>query len=96
MKLKQQAVKTALPSGPGRLVRHHCFGVFSNQIRQSPLLAVVLATTIVLATGCSSIGTGFSARLISPNPANQQTSNSEDDGWYQPPRSPGFNDLFGS
>jgi len=94
MKLKQQAVKTARPSGPGRLVRHHCFGVLANQIRQSPLLAIVLATTIVLATGCSSMGTGFSARLISP--ANQQTSNSEDDGWYQPPRSPGFNDLLGS
>jgi uncharacterized protein YceK len=96
MKLKQQAVKTALPSGPGRLVRHHCFGVLANQIRQSPLLAIMLAITIVLATGCSSMATAFSARLISPNTANQQTSNSEDDGWYQPPRSPGFDDLFGS
>jgi hypothetical protein len=94
MKLKQQAIKTARPSGSGRLVKHHCFGVFTNQIRSLP--AVVLAATIVLATGCSSMGTGFSARLISPNPANQQTSISESDGSYQPPRSPGFNDLFGS
>jgi hypothetical protein len=60
------------------------------------LLAVVLAVAIVLATGCSSTGTSFGARLLSPNPANQQTSISEDNRWYQPPRSPGFDDLFGS
>jgi hypothetical protein len=95
MKLKQQPVKAARPSGPGRIVRHHCFGVFSNYIR--PLLVVVLAATIVLATGCASTGTSFGARLmLSPLSTNQQPSVSVDDGSYQPPRSPGFNDLFGS
>jgi hypothetical protein len=95
MKLKQQPVKTARPLGPGRLVRHHCFGVLLNRIKHSPLIALLLAATVVLATGCSSTGTNFSARLISPSPINQQPSISEDNGSYQPPRSPGFNDLFG-
>jgi hypothetical protein len=95
MKLKQRPVKTARPCGPGRIVRHHSFGVLSNHMR--PLLVVVLAATIVLATGCASTGTSFGARLmLSPLSANQQPALSEDDSSYQPPRSPGFNDLFGS
>jgi hypothetical protein len=95
MKLKQQPVKTARPLGPGRLVRYHSFGVLLNRIKQSPLIALLVAATVVLATGCSSTGTNFSARLISPSPINQRSPISEEDGSYQPPRSPGFNDLFG-
>jgi hypothetical protein len=57
----------------------------------------MLAVAVVLATGCSSTGAGFNAGLISPIPNNQQATNSEDDNWYQPSQSPGFDpDLFGS
>ena len=67
------------------------------RIERAGLLAVALGATVVLATGCSSTGTGFDARLISPIPNNQQARNSEDNSWYQASWSPGFNpDLFGS
>jgi hypothetical protein len=67
------------------------------RIERAGLLTVALGATVVLATGCSSTGTGFDARLISPIPNNQQATNSKDDSWYQPSWSPGFNpDLFGS
>jgi hypothetical protein len=65
-------------------------------IERAGLLAVALGATVVFATGCSSTGTGFDARLISPVPNNQQATNSEDDSWYQPSRSPGIDpDVFG-
>src|SRR5258707_5122163 len=97
MKINQYLVKTACPSSSGTLFPAHCFGVFVRHIERAGLLAVALGATVVLATGCSSTGTGFDARLISPLPNNQQATNSEDDSWYQPSRSPGFDpDLFGS
>jgi hypothetical protein len=96
MEINQYLVKTACPSSSGTLLPDHCLGVFVKHIEQAGLLAVALGATVVLATGCSSTGTGFDARLISPMPNNQQATNSEDDNWYQPSRSPGFDpDLFG-
>jgi hypothetical protein len=47
---------------------------------RAALPAVMLAVAVVLATGCSSTGAGFNARLISPMPNNQQATNSEDAG----------------
>ena len=74
----------------------HCSGAWWDDIRRAALLAVALGTTVVLATGCSSTGTGMNARLISPAPTNQQAANFEDDNWYQPSLSPGLDsDLFG-
>ena len=97
MKINQSSVQTAGPSSRATLLFDHCAGVFVKQIERAALLAVALGATVVLATGCSSTGTGFDARLISPIPNNQQAANSEDDNWYQPSRSPGFDpDLFGS
>jgi hypothetical protein len=97
MKINQYLVKTACPSSSGTLLSDHCFGVFVKHIERAGLLGVALGASVVLATGCSSTGTGFDARLISPVPNNQQATNSEDDNWYQPSRSPGFDpDLFGS
>jgi hypothetical protein len=73
----------------------HCSGALLVHIRRAALLAVALGTTIVLATGCSSTGTAFNARLISPVPTNPQPTHFDDDNWYQPSRSPGFDsDLF--
>ena len=90
-------MKTARPSSSGTLLPDHCFGVFGKHIERAALLAVALGATVVLATGCSSTGAGYNVRLISPVPNNQQATNSEDDNWYQPSRSPGFDpDLFGS
>ena len=89
-------MKTACASSNATLLSDQCFGVFGKHIERAGLLAVALGATVVLATGCSSTGTGFDARLIGPIPSNQQVANSENDNWYQPSRSPGFDpDLFG-
>jgi len=96
MKMNQHIVKTACPPGNARLLRSHCSGAFLVHIRRAALSAVMLAVAVVLATGCFSTGPGFNARLISPIPTNPQASNSEDDGSYQPARSPAFSDFFGS
>jgi hypothetical protein len=96
MKINQYLMKTAYPSSSGSLLPDHCSGVFVNHIERAGLLALALGAIVVLATGCSSTGTGFGARLISPVPNNQQATNPEDDSWYQQSRSPGFDpDLFG-
>ena len=97
MKINQSLVRTAGPSSRATLLPDHCAGVFAKQIERAALIAVALGATVVLATGCSSTGTGFDARLISPVASNQQAANSEDENWYQPSRSPEFDpDLFGS
>jgi hypothetical protein len=97
MKINQSLVRTAGPSSRATLLPDHCAGLFAKHIERAALLAVALGATAVLATGCSSMGTGFDARLISPVPSNQQAAISEDDNWYQPSRSPEFDpDLFGS
>jgi hypothetical protein len=97
MKINRSLVRTAGPSNRATLLPDHCAGLFAKQIDRASLLAVALGATVVLATGCSSTGTGFDARLISPVPSNQHAANSEDENWYQPPRSPEFDpDLFGS
>ena len=95
MKMNQYIVKTAYRSSSGSLLTDHCSGVFLNRIRRAALLTVVLGMTVVLATSCSSTGNGFNARLVSPVSAAQQGSDLEDEGRYEPPRSPAFSDLFG-
>lgn len=58
--------------------------------------AVFFGLAVLVATGCSSTGGGIKAGLVVPVNSSHQGSVSEDDGFYQPPRSPGFNDLTGS
>ena len=54
----------------------------------------MLAVAVVLETGCSSTGAGFSPFLIrGALPAAQQRSRLEENGWNQPARRPAFNDL---
>jgi hypothetical protein len=89
MNMNQHIVTTACPPGNARLLRSYCSGPCLDHIRRAALPAVMLAVGVVLATGCSSTGAGFNARLISPVSNNQQATNSEDDR-YQPWRSPGF------
>ena len=94
MQTNRYIVNTTCPFHASR-VNTHQSGSISFHIRRAASLAVALGTTIVLATGCSSTGTAFNARLISPVPTNPQ-SHFEDDNWYQSSRSPGFDsDLFG-
>jgi hypothetical protein len=95
MNMNQHIVTTPCPSGVARLLRSHCSGAFLDHIRRAALPAVMLAVAVVLATGCSSTGAGFSPLLIrGPLPAAQQRSELEENGWNQPPRSPAFNDLL--
>jgi len=94
--MNKYLVKTACPSSTGTLRPEHPSGAFVKHIKGAGLLALALGTTVVLATGCSTTGTGFGARLVNPVPNNQRATNSENDSWYQPPRSPGFDSDFGS
>ena len=95
MKMNEYIVDTTNRSHPG-WISSHCFGTFWDQIRRPTLLSVALGTTAAFVTGCASSGTGFKARLISPIPTKEQAANLEDDNWYQPSLSPGFDsDRFG-
>jgi hypothetical protein len=95
MKMNKYILNTACQIY-ANLISNHCSGAFWDPTTRAALLAIALGTTVLLATGCSSTGTGISARLISPVPSNQQAANFEDDNWYQPSLSPGFDsDLFG-
>ena len=97
MKMNRHIIKLVYPFSSGSLLTDHCSGVFLNHIGRSALLAVVLGVAVVLATGCSSAGTGFHPLLISsPLPAAQQSSDLEENSLNQLSRSPAFNDLFGS
>jgi hypothetical protein len=68
---------------------------FSN-VRRTALLAMVLGGVVALTTGCSSTGRAVNAGLIAPVVKAQPGIIPEDDSIYQPPQSPGFNDLTGS
>jgi hypothetical protein len=95
MKMNKYIVNTTCPIHAS-LISSHCSGALWDQVRRTALLAAALGTTAALVTGCSSTGTGFNARLISPVPTNQQAANFEGENWYQPSLSPGFDsDLFG-
>jgi hypothetical protein len=97
MKINQSLMGTAGPLNRASLLLGHCAGVFAKQSERAYLLVGGLLTIVVVATGCSSTGTGFGVKLISPVHRNQQAANSEDVNWYQPSRSPEFDpDLFGS
>ena len=94
MKMNNYIVNTTCPPVHASLISSHCFGAIFVHIRQAALPAVMLALAVVLETGCSSTGAGFSPLLIrGPLPAAQQSSGLEENGWNQPPRRPAFNDL---
>ncbi len=96
MQSNQHIERPALPWSNARTLNDRYFGFFFNDMGRAALLAVIFAVVVMLTTGCSSTGTGISTRLVSPVLATQGNSDSQDDGWYRPPRSPGFNDLTGS
>jgi hypothetical protein len=75
------------------MLSDRCSGLFFNDMGRTAFLTVILGVGVVLATGCSQTGMGFSTKLVSPVRTTQDDSDPQDDGWYQPPRSPGFDDL---
>ena len=81
--LKDSFIVSVVSLAPSKRVR-------PSMRERAALLAVALDATVVLTTGCFSTGSRVGARLINPVPNNQSAINSEDDIWYQPPRSPGF------
>jgi hypothetical protein len=97
MKVTQYRHKTGYRSGSGSMLTDPCSGAFVDEVKRSALLIVVLSVIVVLATGCSTTGTGSNATLTSLISTTPQDENSEkNDGGYQPARSPAFSDLFGS
>jgi Trk-type K+ transport system membrane component len=95
MKMNKSIVNTTYPIHAS-LISSHYDRAFWDHIRRAALLTAALGTTVVLATSCSSTRTGMNARLISPVPTSQQAANFEEENWYQPSLSPGFDsDLFG-
>jgi hypothetical protein len=94
MKMNKYIVKMTCSPENYMLLRSYCSGAFLDHIRRAALPAVMVAVAVVLETGCSSTGAGFSPLLIrGPLPAVQQSSGLEENGWNQPPRRPAFNDL---
>ena len=89
-------MKPTSSSFDGSLPNDRCTGLFLNEIRQSTLLALVFSIAVMLTTGCSSTGKGLSAKLMVPVTGSANGSAVEDSGSYYPPRSPAFDDLFGS
>jgi hypothetical protein len=93
MKIYRHILKPPCFLGNPRLLGSNRAGAFLHHIRWAALPAVMLAVVVLLATGCSSTGAGFNARLISPIPTDLRTPNSEDDGSYPPARSPALSDF---
>ena len=94
MRMNKYIVNTPCFPDTARLISGHCSRAFRDHIRRAALPAVMLAVAVVLETGCSSTGAGFSPFLIRGTlPAAQQRSRLEENGWNQPPRRPAFNDL---
>ena len=92
--MNKYIVKTPCPPVHASLISSHCSGAILVHLRRAALPAVTLAVAVVLETGCSSTGAGFSPFLIRGTlPAAQQRSRLEENGWNQPPRRPAFNDL---
>jgi len=80
---------TTLPSD-------HWFDRFLADIGCPALLALLFGLMVALTTSCTSTGGGVKAGLIAPVMNVSQSSTDEDGGFYQPRRSPGFNELSGS
>jgi hypothetical protein len=96
MQLNQHIDKMARPWSNTKMLNDRCSGLFFDDIGRAALLAVFFGLAIVLATGCSSTSGSVKAGLIVPVVSTQQGTVPENNGFYQPPRSPGFNDLAGS
>jgi len=73
-----------------------CSSLGLSDVGRAALLAIVLGGVVAITTGCSSTEGSVRAGLIAPVIKSQAGTAQEDEGFYRPPRSPGFNDLTGS
>ena len=96
MQLNQQLDKMVSSWSNAKMLNDRCSGLFFNDIGRAALLALTLGLAIALATGCSSTGGAVKAGLIAPVVNTQQGAVLDSNGFYQPPRSHGFDDLTGS
>ena len=96
MKLNLSSSSVIFPTCNDSIFTHRCSGLYLYNIGRSALLAVALGLSAMLATGCSSTGERFQARLTGSTPTTPRVREPEDNGGYQPTRSPAFDpDLFG-
>ena len=58
-----QHIEMARPWSNAKMLNDRCSGFFFNDMGRAALLAVIFGVVVMLATGCSSTGTGFSTRL---------------------------------
>ena len=95
MKLNLFSNSVISPTCNDSILTYHS-GLYLQNIGRCALLAAALGLSAMLATGCSSTGEGFQARLTGSAPTAKHLAESDDHGGYQPTRSPAFDpDLFG-
>ncbi|MBV8225401.1 MAG: hypothetical protein JO232_09465 [Verrucomicrobia bacterium] len=96
MKLNLHTRAVIAPTSNQSILTDQCSGSYLENIGRCAALAVALGFTAMLATGCSSTGQGFQARLMGPAPTTRHVPDSADKGGYQPTLCPAFDpDLFG-
>jgi hypothetical protein len=96
MKLKQRPAKIACVCSSGIWLTNYCSEFFFKEITRGALQTIVLGIMIMLVTSCASTSDGVSTRPENPVANNRQATNSKDDSWYQPTRSPEYDpDLLG-
>ena len=96
MQSNQETHRIVRPLSDGHMFNHGCSCLWFCGRARAASLAIVLAGTVGLTTGCSSTGGSAKAGLIASLINAQPGVVPEDDGGYLPPRSPSFNDSTGS
>jgi hypothetical protein len=96
MQSNQKVDRIAGPLNGKHMFNDRCSCLGLSDVGRSALLAIVLGGVVAVTSGCSSTEGSVRAGLIAPVIKTQAGTVSEDDSVYQPPRSPGFNDLIGS
>ena len=95
MQSNQKIDRIAGPRNGGRIFNDRCSCLRFSDVGRAALLAIALGG-VVAASGCSSTEGSVRAGLIAPVVKTQAGTVPEDEGFYRPPRSLGFNDLTGS
>jgi len=96
MQSNQKIDRIAGPRNGGHLFNDRCSCLGLSDVGRAALLAIILGGVVAITTGCSSTEGSVRVGLIAPVVKTQAGTVPEDDSVYQPPRSPGFNDLTGS
>jgi hypothetical protein len=95
MQSNQKIDRIASPRNGGYMFNDR-FCLWFSDVGRAALVAMVVGGAGALTTGRSSTGEGVNAGLIAPVVKAQASIVAEDDSVYEPPRSPGSNDLTGS